>query len=333
MSGSQGPGPVLVEVDDLPAGWEAFATMDGEAYFCFPQVYYYCRQKNKVQWEKPGEQDAADFYEGMTINGRRPYEKGDEIIPDPPPPKPYNGPLSDANYCASCPDPADVFQPDEDMLEACLDCDLDKLKKTLEDGADVSLPNHPWQNSPLHLANAPYFWDADTMQREKEMRYELTQYLVRQGADLETENIFHCKPIDLAVFHQYHDSVKFLEDQGCKFGWFGAAYVGNLERIKELLEEGTDIDLKGRYNRTAFTEAHLRGKWHIECFLSQQGCSRKLPHPEFMKFNPGGAAVPRGALAPPREIQYFRDDDPQWYDNMMEKRFPGYAEKMKHLPK
>ena len=32
---------------------------------------------------------------------------------------------------------------------------------------------------------------------------------------------------------------------------------------EELLEEGVDIDLKGRYRRTAFAEAHLRGHFAV----------------------------------------------------------------------
>lgn len=328
-----GPGPVLVDVDDLPEGWEAFATNDGDRYFCFPQIYYYCRVLEKVQWERPGPGEAEDEFVGTTINGKRPYQKGDERIPNPPPPKPYDGPLCDANYRASNEDPNDVFQPDEDMLEACLDCDLEKLKKALSDGADVSLPNQPWQNTPLHLANCPLFWDADTMAKEKAMRLELTQYLVRQGADLDAENIFHCRPIDLAIFHNYPDTVAFLQSQGAKHGLLGAAYAGNLERVKELLEDGADIDMEGRYRRTAFAEAHLRGQWLVESFLVQQGCSREIPHPESMKFNPGGAALPRGNLVPKREKQYYRDEDPEWFDDMMEKRYPGYKATIAKRPK
>lgn len=334
MSAAQGPGQVPVDVDDLPDGWEAFATCDPDAYYCFPSVYYYCRSRDVVQWEKPKESDAVDEpYSGETISGRKPYEKGDELIPDPPAPKPYDGPLSDKNYVCSCEDPADLFPPDEEMLEACLDCDMKRLKKALTDGSDVSLPNHPWQNTPLHLANAPFFWDADSLGREKELRFEMTQFLVKAGADMDAENIFHCKPIDFAIFSGYQETVAFLNSQGCQSGWFGAAFNGELQRIKELLEEGQDIDLQGRYQRTAFAEAHMRGRWVLQTFLAQQGCSREMPHPEFMKFNPGGAAIPRGNLVPSREIQYWREDDPEWFDDMMEKRFPGYKEKMAHLPK
>merc|ERR1712037_367977 len=233
----------------------------------------------------------------------------------PPPPKKYDGPFSDATYAASCEDPDDVFQADEDMLEACLDVDMAKLKSALNDGADVSLPNYPWQNTPLHLVCGPFFWDADTLKLERKIRLEFAEYLVRQGADTDVENIFGCKPIDMAVFHGYDEIVDFLERQGCALGWFGAAYMGNLERIKELLSDGMDIDRKGRYGRTAFAEAHLRGNWEVECFLAQQGCSKELSHPENMKFNPGGAAIPRGNIVPPREILYHRADDPEWYDN------------------
>jgi len=102
---------------------------------------------------------------------------------------------------------------------------------------------------------------------------------------------------------------------------------------EQRLEEGEDIDVQGRYRRTAFVEAHLRGHWWVECFLAQQGCSREMFHAENLKFNPGGAAIPRGNLVPKREKQYFREEDPEWYDDMMEKRYPGYKAHMKKMPK
>eukprot|EP00913_Durusdinium_trenchii_P022078 g20746.t1 len=151
-----------------------------------------------------------------------------------------------------------------------MDCWRDVVFKTCE-------------NTPLHLANCPYFWDADLMAREKALRFEISQHLVRQGADLDAENIFHCKPIDLAIFHGYEGTVRLLEEEGVKPSIFGAAFQGDVERIKDLLEEGVDLDLKGRYRRTAFAEAHLRGHFAVEAFLTQQGCSRELPHPEHLK--------------------------------------------------
>jgi hypothetical protein len=333
MSAAAGPGPVPVNVDDLPEGWEAFGTNDAEKYFCFPEVYYYCRGLKKVQWARPGFDDAQDPYEGPTIGGKPPYEKGNELIPEPPAGKPDDTNLADDKYAASCEDPDDLFQPDEDMLEACLEGDLKKLQQALGVGADVSIPNIPWTNTPLHLANVPPFWDAETISAEKQQRLELTQWLVRQGADTEAENSFNCKPIDFAAFHGYPESVQFLEAQGCKLGWFGAAFMGNLPRIKELLEDGQDIDQKGRFGRTAWFEAKLRGHWEVQAFLSQLGCSKEMAHPETLKFTAGGASFPRGVAWPAREKQYYRSENPEWYDDMMEKRFPGYTEKIKHRPK
>lgn len=328
-----GPGPIAVQVNGLVEGWEAFSTVDGSKFAnSMPMVYYFCRSTGQVQWEFPAKEDAIYYY-GDTINGRKPFEKGDELVPDPPPLKEYTGPLTDQNYCASCEDPEDVFQPDEDMLEACLNCDLQKLQSALADGADVSLPNWPWQNTPLHLAVSQPWWEDQVMAKEKQLRLELVQYLVRQGADLEAENLFHWKAIDLAVAHGYDAIYGYFQQQDAQLGWFGAAYTGNLDRIKELLEtENIDIDLKGRYGRTAFAEAHLRGHWRVESWLVAQGCSRELPHGEFMKYNLGGAAMPIGLTMQGRQIQYFREDDPEWYDDMMEKRFPGYRARISHVP-
>lgn len=259
---------------------------------------------------------------------------GDEFIPDPPAEVQYNGPYSDEHYKASAEDQEDdVYEPDEEMLDACLECDLPKLKKAFKDGADMSLPNQPWLNTPLHLVTGPFFWDAETLGREKELRLEMTKFLVQEGADVNAENAFNCKPLDFAVFHGYPAIAEYLEEQGGQFSLMGAAYAGRLDRVKALLEDGADIDQPGRYGRTAFAEAHLRGQWRVECFLAQQGCSREIPHPENLKFNPGGAALPRSNLVPKREKQYHREDDPLWYDDMMEKRFPGYTEKMKKAPK
>jgi len=332
MSAACGPGTVPINVDDMPEGWEAFATNDGENYFGYPEVYYYCRALTKVQWSRPGPNDAQDPYEGPTIGGKNPYRKGDEFIPNPPPGKPTDTPFADDKFIASCEDPDDVFQPDEDMLEACIEGDLKKLQGALSDGADVSIPNNPWQNTPLHLAIVPPFWDAESLVMERQVRLELVQWLLRNGADATAENVFHCKPVDFAAFHGYAEIVSFLQAQSCKLGWFGAAYLGDLGRIKELLEEGQDIDQKGRFGRTAFCEAKLRGHWEVEAFLSQLGCSKALAHSDTLKFNPAGAAIPRGVNLPSRERQYYRTENAEWYDDMMEKRFPGYKEKTSHVP-
>lgn len=335
MSAAAGPGPVPVEMEGLPEGWEAFATNDSRRYFSFAQVYYYCRALNLVQWQRPGIEDAHEIHEEETIIGKPPYRRGDEFIPNPPPVKPYGGMLSDENYRASNAVASDVFQPDEDMLEACLEGNLEKLRTALSDGADVSLQNQPWLNGPLHLANCPFTWDADLVHKEKARRFEMCQYLLRQGAETEIENLFHCKPIDLAIFHGYDDTVRLLMSKNSQPSIFGAAYLGDLNRVKELLAQGVDIDLKGRYGRTAFSEAHLRGQWHVETYLAQQGCSRSFPHPENMKFNPGGASLPRAPnlSGPRREKQYYREDDPLWYDDMMEKRFPGYLATLAKKPR
>lgn len=149
---------------------------------------------------------------------------------------------------------------------------------------------------------------------------------------MDAENVFNIRPLDFAAFHGYKATAGYLKAQGARHGITGAAYVGGLDRVRELLAEGVDIDLEGRYRRTAFAEAHLQGQWRTECFLAQQGCSRELSHPEHLKFNPGGAAIPKGNVVPKREIQYHRDDNPEWYDDMMEQRFPGYRAKMKQVP-
>lgn len=338
MTAACGPGPVLVDVDDLPEGWEAFATNNGDKYFSFPQIYYHCRKLDKVQWEAPGPEDGVgEGPEGATINGKRPYRLGDEFIPEPPPPRPYEGPFSDATYAPSCePSYIGFREPrpaDEALLQACLDCDIAAVRRALDTGADVRLANHPWQNTPLHLAHCAPFWDADTIGREKEMRHEIASYLVDQGADVDAENKFGCRPIDFAVFHNYPGSAAYLSERGAKTGLTAAAFANDVGRVQQLIREGEDIDLQGRYGRTAFAEAHLRGHWQLEAFLAQQGCCRKIPHPENLKFNPSGGAIPRGNLVPRREIQYHREEDPAWYDDMMEKRFPGYAAKRELLPR
>lgn len=330
-----GPGPVHLEHHDLPHGWEAFTTGDAGEYFCAPRIYYYCHDLRKTQWQAPSAEDARPVDAGEKLAGRRAYENGDEFIPEPPghyDDEEYDGPFADSKYVCSCEDPEDIYQPDEDLLDACLECDMEKLKASLEEGANVELENQPWKNTPLHLAQSPPYWDSETITIEQCLRLEITQYLVRQNADIDVENVFHCKAIDLALFHGYQDTVIFLESQGAKLGWFGAAYAGDLVRIKELLDEGVDIDLKGRYDRTAYAEAHLRGQWKVESFLVQQGCCRELPHPEFLRFTAGAAGLHKTTAVQHRERKYRREDNPDWYDDMMEKRFLGYRAKLARAP-
>ena len=69
------------------------------------------------------------------------------------------------------------------------------------------------------------------------------------------------------------------------------------------------------------------------------GPGEAVRHPEHLKFNPGGAAIPRGGVVPKREKQYIREEAPhflegllrskqdaEWYDDMMEKRLGSLTE-------
>mmetsp|Transcript_41618 Transcript_41618/g.75487 ORF Transcript_41618/g.75487 Transcript_41618/m.75487 type:complete len:338 (-) Transcript_41618:43-1056(-) len=330
---ASGPGYARQTQDEgLPDGWEAFVTCDSTQYYgCFERRYYYLRSENLVQWERPSPEDAKPTF-GPRINGKRAYQPGDEVIPLPPRSIPYDSRLSDVHYTASAEDEEDIFEADEDMLQAVHDLDLQKFKKALGEGADISLPNWPWKNTPLHLVCGAPRWDAETFQQDVQRRLELAEYIVRQGGELEAENYWNLQPIDMASFHGYEAIVSLLKNNGCKLGWFSAAFEGDIPRLMELLREGHDIDQTGRYGRTAFAEASLNGQWAAESFLAQQGCSRELPHPIHIKFNPGGQAAPGGLAASQREIQYHREDNPAWYDDMMQTRFPGYMSKIVHAP-
>jgi len=58
-----------------------------------------------------------------------------------------------------------------------------------------------------------------------------------------------------------------------------------------------------------------------------------MAHEEALKFNAGGGALPRSVNWPARQKQFHRGENPEWYDDMMEKRYPGYKETISHTPK
>jgi ankyrin repeat protein len=187
-------------------------------------------------------------------------------------------PDGDVRYIACCEDMEDYYEPDEQLLNGCVDCDMKMVRQALADGADINLQNHPWGNTPMHLVSCAPEWDAQTIQKEKADRLEIAKFLVKMGADMNITNTYGFKPMDIARVYRYLDTVDFLESKGAQHGWFGAAIANDVPALLKYLENGQDIDEVGRFGRTAHAEAKMAGSLAAEHFLIENGCDRRMPN-------------------------------------------------------
>jgi hypothetical protein len=122
----------------------------------------------------------------------------------------------------------------EDLLEAAERGELGKVKKLLDEGADVNARSSEWWTTPLHLAAAGGHLSvvkllvergADVNARDKDGwtplrlaalkgHLDVVEFLVERGADVSAKNKEGKTPLDLARKRKHSDVVNFLEMVG-----------------------------------------------------------------------------------------------------------------------
>jgi ankyrin repeat protein len=98
----------------------------------------------------------------------------------------------------------------------------------IANGADVNAEGK-YGNTPLHLATK---------------HIEVTKVLVDHGAELDAENRSEETALQQAVSRGDKKVVDFLIDRGARIDLRTAAYIGRLDKVKEHLANGADIDLR-----------------------------------------------------------------------------------------
>lgn len=141
------------------------------------------------------------------------------------------------------------------------------LEKMLKERPELANFRDYDRRSPLHLAAAEGQWD-------------ICQFLVSKGARINRCDRFGFTPMDEAYRHKCVEVVKFLREEGAKFGstsqvtnFITAAAEGDVEEVQAFLEFGSiDIVNEGDYDgRTAMALACCNGQLEIVKMLCEAG--------------------------------------------------------------
>jgi ankyrin repeat protein len=98
-------------------------------------------------------------------------------------------------------------------------------------------------------------------------REEIVEILLENGASVSAKDGNSCTPLDWVLFcalwdeEKYKDTARLLRERGgvsgrpCLSKLFGAVKEGDCGRVRRLLEEGADVNIKGLYGHTLLIEA------------------------------------------------------------------------------
>jgi hypothetical protein len=152
----------------------------------------------------------------------------------------------------------------EGLIEAASRGDLEKVKRLLNEGADVNAKNKYGQ-TPLHWAAT---WG----------HLDIVKLLVDRGADINAKDEDGETPLHWAAANDHLDVVEFLLDRGAdvnaKSGYgqtplHWAATYSRLDIVKLLLDRGADVNAKNGDGKTPLDLARERGRWDIVNFLEK----------------------------------------------------------------
>jgi len=177
------------------------------------------------------------------------------------------------------------------LHEAIVAGDIDEIKRLIDEGADVNAKDESGYTA-LYYA----IWNEDKA---------LIELLVSKGADVNLTAEEDYPPLYYAVMNNDFDSVELLLAKGAKFdvktfdgstifyhaAWMGnreivkffvtkgadvstfhlAACIGDLDRVKNFIEQGTAIDTKDEHDWTALHWAASMGDVETSDFLIAKG--------------------------------------------------------------
>ncbi|MDH4241512.1 MAG: ankyrin repeat domain-containing protein, partial [Phycisphaerae bacterium] len=127
-------------------------------------------------------------------------------------------------------------------------------------GADVNTKQQ-MKYSPLHYA-------------AMRGHYEIAKLLVAAGADVDAEDLNQQTPLYKAVKAGNKDIAGLLAENRayiCFPALHFAAFMNDLNSIKELIEDGTDVDSKDKENQTPLLYAALCGNKQVVEYLVDKG--------------------------------------------------------------
>lgn len=133
---------------------------------------------------------------------------------------------------------------EEELIKACEDGDLEKVKSIVEKVTDINLEYNDW--TPLTKAS-------------EKGHLNIVKYLLENGAEIDKENGYGWTPLMCASMNGFLDIVKYLVDKGANIEiktdskWTALTFAsmeGRLEVVKYLIKSGADVNVRDDKNRS-----------------------------------------------------------------------------------
>jgi ankyrin repeat protein len=165
------------------------------------------------------------------------------------------------------------------LHDATAEGQLEIVKYLISKGSEINLKTNDG-TTPLH--NAAFFGN-----------FDIVKYLVDNGADINATNQKEETPLDNAFdpipipgflfkkknspIRDYSGIVKFLKEHGgklsAKYLLFEASAEGNLDIVKNLIENGISIDVKNNTEQTPLCVAVNIGNYSVVKYLIDKGAN------------------------------------------------------------
>ncbi|QJT94912.1 ankyrin repeat domain-containing protein [Wolbachia endosymbiont of Diaphorina citri] len=140
---------------------------------------------------------------------------------------------------------------------------LDIIRFLLDEGADIESQDKD-NKKPLHLAV-----DAN--------RLSVVKLLLDRGANVNVTDMYGKTPLDLAT---EEDVIEVLEKAQLDQGLLINARDGNLDKVKDLIAQGADLETKDNNGNTALHNACSNGHLKVVEYLIEKGASLKAKNKE-----------------------------------------------------
>lgn len=146
---------------------------------------------------------------------------------------------------------------EDDLREAASNGNLARVKQLLGEGADVNAKDNSGL-TPLHFAVIGGHEDV----------FEL---LISKGANVDSKGNMGQTPFTLAVINKRKAVADHLISKGAQISLTDLARAGELERIKDLLANGADINAIDDHGWPALAGAAESAHWDVFEYLIEQG--------------------------------------------------------------
>jgi len=147
---------------------------------------------------------------------------------------------------------------DTSLIEAAKENNKDVVALLVDAGSDIDAQQGLFLNTSLH-------WAAEKGHKP------VVQLLIESGASVDSKNRRGETPVDLAIKRGYRDIIELLTSKGADVTLHLAALRGDLEKVRSLIAEGTDVNDEDAEGHTAFHMAAGRGHINVVRFLLAKG--------------------------------------------------------------